>query len=69
MDDITVEFAGGDTVRARVIASEPGADLSLLEIAHRTTTRDSLRALPRGTSVPVTILRGGHVQEVTVTLP
>ena len=34
-----------------------------------TTIRDSLRALPRGTSVPVTILRGGHVQEVTVTLP
>ena len=32
MDDITVEFAGGDTVRARVIASEPGADLSLLVV-------------------------------------
>jgi S1-C subfamily serine protease len=30
MDEISVEFMGGETVKARVIASEPGADLSLL---------------------------------------
>jgi serine protease Do len=32
MDDITVEFLGGETIRARVIASEPAADLSLLHL-------------------------------------
>ena len=32
MSDIDVEFLGGDTVRAKVIASELGADLSLLQI-------------------------------------
>jgi S1-C subfamily serine protease len=32
MADIDVEFLGGETVRARVIASEPAADLSLLQI-------------------------------------
>jgi serine protease Do len=32
MDDITVEFAGGESVRARVIASEPAADLSLIKL-------------------------------------
>jgi serine protease Do len=32
MDDITVEFLGGETVRARVIASEPAADLALLKL-------------------------------------
>src|SRR3989442_8887299 len=30
MDEITVEFAGGPTVPAHVIASEPAADLALL---------------------------------------
>jgi S1-C subfamily serine protease len=34
MDDITVEFASGEPVRARVVASEPNADLSLLEVEH-----------------------------------
>jgi len=33
MDDVTVEFLGGETVRARVVASEPAADLSLLKLA------------------------------------
>jgi serine protease Do len=33
MDDITVEFLGGETVPARVISSEPAADLSLLQLA------------------------------------
>jgi S1-C subfamily serine protease len=32
MDEITVEFLGGETVHARVIASEPAADLSLLQL-------------------------------------
>ena len=32
MDEIAVEFLGGDTVKARVIASEPAADLSLLQL-------------------------------------
>jgi serine protease Do len=33
MDEIVVEFLGGETVPARVIASEPAADLSLLRLA------------------------------------
>jgi serine protease Do len=32
MDDIAVQFVGGETVSARVVASEPGADLSLLQL-------------------------------------
>ncbi len=32
MDTITVEFLGGETVSARVIASEPAADLSMLQL-------------------------------------
>lgn len=32
MDQINVEFIGGETVRARVIASEPAADLSMLQL-------------------------------------
>ena len=34
MDEIRVEFLGGEVVPARVIASEPAADLSLLQLAH-----------------------------------
>src|SRR5438045_1541643 len=34
MDEITVEVLGGETVRARVVESEPGADLSLLKLDH-----------------------------------
>ncbi len=33
MEQITVEFIGSDPVVARVVASEPGADLSLLQLA------------------------------------
>lgn len=33
MDDIEVEFLGGERVPARVIASEPSADLSMLQLA------------------------------------
>jgi serine protease Do len=32
MDEITVEFLGGDSVAAKVVASEPAADLSLLQL-------------------------------------
>ena len=32
MDEITVEFLGGETVSARVVASEPAADLSMLQL-------------------------------------
>jgi serine protease Do len=32
MDEITVEFLGGETVSARIVASEPAADLSLLQL-------------------------------------
>jgi serine protease Do len=32
LDEISVEFLGGETVTARVAASEPGADLSLLQL-------------------------------------
>jgi serine protease Do len=34
MDEITVEFVGGETVPARVLSSEPAADLSLLQLDH-----------------------------------
>ena len=33
LDEITVEFLGGETVKANIIASEPAADLSLLQLA------------------------------------
>jgi S1-C subfamily serine protease len=32
MDEILVEFLGGETVSARIVASEPAADLSLLQL-------------------------------------
>jgi serine protease Do len=32
LDEITVEFLGGESVTARVISSEPAADLSLLQL-------------------------------------
>jgi len=32
MDEINVEFIGGETVPARVVSSEPAADLSLLQL-------------------------------------
>ncbi|HSF05923.1 MAG TPA: trypsin-like peptidase domain-containing protein [Methylomirabilota bacterium] len=41
MDEITVEFVGGETVKAKVAASEPAADLSLLV----------LERVPKGTHV------------------
>src|SRR2546422_6267124 len=32
MDEITVEFLGGDMIRARTVTEEPAADLSLLQL-------------------------------------
>ena len=32
LDDVTVEFIGGETVRARTVAEEPAADLELLQL-------------------------------------
>jgi serine protease Do len=32
MDEVTVEFIGGETVKAQIVASEPAADLSLLKL-------------------------------------
>lgn len=32
MDEIVVEFIGGESGRARVVASEPAADLSLIQL-------------------------------------
>jgi serine protease Do len=32
VDEITVEVVGGETVKARVVASEPAADLSLIQL-------------------------------------
>lgn len=32
MDEVSVEFLGGETVRARVVSSEPAADLSMLKL-------------------------------------
>jgi len=32
MDEISVEFLGGETVKAKVVASEPAADLSMLQL-------------------------------------
>jgi serine protease Do len=34
MDEVLVEFLGGELVPARVVASEPAADLSLLQLSH-----------------------------------
>ena len=38
MDEIVVEFIGGESVAARVVASEPAADLSLLQLERVPTT-------------------------------
>src|SRR4029434_6346110 len=35
MDEITVQFLGGETVKARVVSSEPAADLSLIRLKRR----------------------------------
>jgi S1-C subfamily serine protease len=50
MDEITVEFLGGETVTARVVASEPGADLSLIKLER---VPASARVAKLGNSDPV----------------
>lgn len=52
MDEITVEFLGGDTIKAHVVESEPAADLSLLQ---RERVPASAKVVPLGDSdkVPV----------------
>jgi S1-C subfamily serine protease len=52
MDEITVEFAGGESVPARVIASEPAADLSLIQ-AERVPAGARVAALANSDTVQV----------------
>jgi len=52
MDEITVEFLGGDTVKARVVASEPAADLSLLQLERVPT---GAKSSPLANSDPVQV--------------
>jgi S1-C subfamily serine protease len=51
MDEITVEVLGGEIVKARVIASEPAADLSLLQ----------LERMPKG-AAPATLANSDAVR-------
>jgi S1-C subfamily serine protease len=52
MDEITVEFVGGLTAPAHVIASEPAADLALLRVQ---SPPPALRAAPLGNSDTVRV--------------
>jgi serine protease Do len=52
MDEVTVEFVGGETVGARVVASEPAADLSLLQL-ERVPPQVAVAALADSDSVEV----------------
>src|SRR6202040_456996 len=52
MDQISVEFLGGETVAARVVASEPAADLSLLQREHMPL---GARVAPMGDSSQVEV--------------
>jgi S1-C subfamily serine protease len=52
MDDINVEFLGGETVKARVIASEPAADLSLLQLERVPT---GAKSSPMANSDPIRV--------------
>jgi serine protease Do len=52
MDEITVEFLGGDTVPARVVSSEPAADLSLLQL-DRVPPKASVARMANSDSVQV----------------
>jgi serine protease Do len=47
MDQVSVEFLGGETVAARVVASEPAADLSLLQLER---VPPGVRVAPMGDS-------------------
>ena len=52
MDEITVEAVGGERVPATVIASEPGADLSLLQLER---TPSGMKAAPMANSNTVRV--------------
>jgi serine protease Do len=52
MDEITVEFLGGETVKARVVASEPAADLSLIQLER---VPPGARAAPLANSDPIRV--------------
>jgi S1-C subfamily serine protease len=52
MDEISVEFLGGETVKARVVASEPAADLSLLQLER--VPRDA-KSSPLANSDPIRV--------------
>ena len=52
MDHVSVEFLGGETVDARVVASEPAADLSLLQL-DRVPPESAVAALADSDSVQV----------------
>jgi S1-C subfamily serine protease len=47
MDEINVEFLGGETIKARIIASESAADLSMLQLA---SVPKSAKVAPLGDS-------------------
>jgi len=52
MDEISVEFLGGETVNARVVASEPAADLSLLQLERVPT---GAKSSPLANSDPIQV--------------
>src|SRR5881409_2116455 len=52
MDEISVEFLGGETVKAHVVASEPAADLSLLQLAR---VPAGAKASPLANSDPIQV--------------
>src|SRR5213594_1257202 len=52
MDEISVEFLGGETVKAHVVASEPAADLSLLQLERVPT---GAKSSPLANSDPVQV--------------
>ena len=52
MDEINVEFLGGETIKAHIVASEPAADLSLLQLA---SVPKSANVAPLGDSDKVSV--------------
>ena len=52
MDEILVEFLGGETVSAKVVASEPAADLSLLQLER---VPPGAKASPLANSDPIQV--------------
>jgi len=52
MDEINVEFLGGETVKARIVASEPAADLSLLQLERVPT---GAKSSPLANSDPIQV--------------